>query len=332
MTVGSLNLSHIWLRISKYQQQINLLIVVLLALYLLAFLADITWRLIPVGQNQSASPSQLNVNTTNSSSADSRVNLARLKSLNLFGDLTAEPSQVQVEEVTEAPETRLSLTLTGVVATNEPSIAAAIIENRGVQNTYGINDEIDGTNAQLLQVFNDRVIIKNGLSRETLMLDGIDYSQNGAVNQREQRPTTNQLISRSLGKNRNDNDDEQDQGIEEEYKTLSPEVAQSTRELRQSPAGFTDFISISPHAPNGELLGYRIAPGKNPSLFTGAGFINGDIVTEINGLDLTDPQQSLEAMNELREAQSLQLTISRGEELLTLYLDFPEGEQAEQDI
>jgi len=62
-------------------------------------------------------------------------------------------------------------------------------------------------------------------------------------------------------------------------------------------------------------------------LFQAAGLQSGDIVTELNGLDLTDPQQSLEAMNAVRQAESIQMTIDRNGELLTIYLDLPTGEE-----
>lgn len=312
MTVGSTNLSQIWLQISKYQSQINLVIVVLLVIYLLAFLADVTWRLFP--EPEATSTSTVSTAPVSAKSNNGKVSLAKLKSLHLFGDLTAQPQEQVQQEITDAPETRLNLTLTGVVATNVPEVAAAIIENRGMQNTYGIDDEIEGTNATLDKVYADRVIIKNGPRRETLMLDGLDYSTDSqAYTPPPQRIASGEAITK------------------EENRLLSREVAESTRALQRNPVGFADFITISPSSRDGQLVGYRIAPGKKPNLFKGAGFVSGDIVVEINGLDLTDPQQSLEAMSALRDADSLQLTINRGEELLTLYLDFPEGED-EQDI
>lgn len=325
MTVGSINLSQIWLQISKYQYQLFLLVVILLVLYLLAFAAELTWRLVPKGDSEQQVQAQLANNQAAGASGSTRINLAKLKSLNLFGDLDAKDVVVQQQEVTEAPETRLNLTLAGVVATNDPAIAAAIIENRGLQNTYGINDEIDGTNASLVEVFADRVIIKNGPRRETLMLDGIDYSQNGPVNSSPERnsPGTSR-ITRAMLPDR--------EVIEPQpMRSVPTEVIESTQELRENPAGFADFISISRHVEDGQIKGFKISPGKKPNLFKKAGFVAGDIVTEINGLDLTDPQQALEAVTELREAPFLQLTIDRGEELLTFDLDFPDEEE-EQDI
>ena len=307
MTVGNYNLNQIWLQFGKYQQQLRLVLVILLALYLIAFAAELTWRLLPEPETATTSNRTQHSAAIATSSPNNRVNLAQIKRLNLFGDLSAEPV-VEQPTVTDAPETNLNLTLSGVVASSDPKVAAAIIENRGKQNVYGINEPIEGTRAILKEVYEDKVIIRNGSRNETLMLDGVDYNNSTTV--RNNRPRT-RTSTRPASNPR------------EQRNTLSKDIAEATRELQKKPTGFTDYIAISPYRQDGQLQGYRISPGKKPKLFKAAGFKAGDVVVEINGLDLTDPQQSLEAMQALRRAQSLQLTVNRGEDRLTLYLDFP---------
>jgi len=51
------------------------------------------------------------------------------------------------------------------------------------------------------------------------------------------------------------------------------------------------------------------------------------VISQINGLDLTDMQQSQEALSELRNAQTLELTIIRDGSLTTLYLDLPSASE-----
>ncbi len=51
------------------------------------------------------------------------------------------------------------------------------------------------------------------------------------------------------------------------------------------------------------------------------------MITELNGLDLTDMQEALEAMNMLKELQSLQMSVQREDELITIYLDLPQREE-----
>lgn len=307
MTVTNLNFKYIWPPLRKYQQQINWLVVGVLSIFLLAYAAEITWRFWP--QPPMAERAiETTPNPTKLVGEVKRLDLAAIKRLNLFGDLDAEP--IVQSKVTDAPETRLSLTLTGVVTSSEDGQGAAIIENRGTQETYGLGEKILGTNATLHEVYVDRVIIRNSGANETLMLDGIDYQQ---AQSRPSVPVQGKQKSPAP--------------VSQRHVTLSDDAIEATRALQQQPANFTDFIAVSAYRPEGELKGYRISPGKKPELFNAAGLQTGDIITEINGLDLTDIQQSVEAMSELSQAQSLQITVNRDNELLTLYLDLPDAEQ-----
>jgi general secretion pathway protein C len=308
MTVVNHTANHLWLQLVKNQQKINLLVVVMLAFFLLSYAAELTWRLWP---QPDPSSSLENISISQSVSpedSNSRLNLADIKRLNLFGDFDAAP--MEETKATDAPVTRLNLTLTGVVASSVKDQGAAIIENRNQQQTYGIGEKIEGTSVSLKEVYADRVIIKNGSSNETLMLDGVDYNKNTS----ELSQTPEMSIQSS----------NQDLDLRQ---TLSSDAIQASRELQDQPASFIDYIAVSPHRPNGELLGYRVSPGKKPTLFKAAGLKSGDVITDINGLDLTDMQQALEAMNMLKELQSLQMSVQREDELITIYLDLPQGEE-----
>ncbi|MCC2617054.1 type II secretion system protein GspC [Aestuariibacter halophilus] len=314
MTAASQNLSAIWLHIQKYQRPINVVVVVVLSVYLLHFAAQLTWRLLPepTPDAQNTPPAASVSNRT--SAAGPRIDLAAIDRLHLFGDPSAVEQPTQ-PVVTDAPQTRLNLTLHGVVATTTRNQSAAIIENRGTQATYGLNEKIDGTNAILKEVFADRVILQNGPSRETLMLDGLEY----------EKPSTQRASAKPVRPSFTPSNPARQQQPEQDVnRTLSRDAAEATRELQENPGDFTDYIAISPQQQDGELVGYQVSPGRKPQLFQAAGLQSGDIITEINGLDLTDPQQALEAMNMLRTSLSLQITVNRAGDLLTLYLDMPE--------
>ena len=305
MTFNKPNPQSLVVYLNQHQKQLHTIVVVLLSLYLIAFAAKLVWRIIPEPQ-LSATPTVSRAPVISSSSGQNGVNIAKIQQLNLFGNAAAKPAE-PVAEVTDAPETRLNLTLTGVVASSEQEAGTAIIENRGSQAVYGLGEKIEGTNATLQKVYNDRVIIKNGVRNETLMLDGIDYDE--ANRRREMQ-----------ARNRPDPEE-----LEEDTVELSDEALEATAALRERPANFTDFISISPKTEEGQLIGYQVSPGKEPELFKSAGLQAGDVITQINGLDLTDLQQSQEALSELRNAQNIELTIIRDGSLTTLYLDLPES-------
>ncbi|MFT4808232.1 MAG: general secretion pathway protein C [Paraglaciecola sp.] len=311
MTVVNHTANQLWLQLVKNHQKINFSVVVLLAIFLLSYAAELTWRLWPQPPDNDRLENISSGQPASLKNSNETLNLADIKRLNLFGDYNAEP--IAEKEVTDAPVTRLNLTLTGVVASTVIGQGAAVIENRNQQQTYGIGEKIEGTNASLKEVYADRVIIKNGPSSETLMLDGVDYNKNSnqSINQTRQAPDTLSLPS--------------NQGPQQ--RTLSDDAIQASIELQGQPASFVDYIAVSPHRPNGELLGYRVSPGKKPALFEAAGLKSGDVITDINGLDLTDMQQALEAMNMLKELQSLQMSVQREDELITIYLDLPQGEE-----
>ncbi|WP_100642474.1 type II secretion system protein GspC [Alteromonas facilis] len=297
--------------IQQRQSSIRFVVVCLLALYLLAFLAQLIWRVIPTPESIN-SATQPAVVTATGSTASARVNLSRIKNLQLFGRFNPQVEvQQPTQTVTDAPETKLNLVLTGVVATTEQDAGAAIIAYRNAQQTYGIGEKIEGTNASLQEVFADRVIIRNGARNETLMLDGVDFDE---ANKKRSQSATTSSTRTSTPTSR---------------PALSDSAIAATQQLRSQPTKFTDFLSISPAQADGELLGYRVQPGKNPALFEAAGLTAGDVITEINGLDVTDPQQAREAMGELQTADSLQLTVLRDEQYLTLYLDLPEPSDEE---
>ena len=305
MTFNKPNPQSLVVYLNQHQKQLHTIVVVLLSLYLIAFAAKLVWRIIPEPQ-LSATPTVSRAPVISSSSGQNGVNIAKIQQLNLFGNAAAKPAE-PVAEVTDAPETRLNLTLTGVVASSEQEAGTAIIENRGSQTVYGLGEKIEGTNATLQKVYNDRVIIKNGVRNETLMLDGIDYDE---ANRRREMQARNRPEPEEL---------------EEDTVELSDEALEATAALRERPANFTDFISISPKTEEGQLIGYQVSPGKEPELFKSAGLQAGDVITQINGLDLTDLQQSQEALSELRNAQTIELTIIRDGGLTTLYLDLPES-------
>ena len=303
----------------RHESKIILIIVVLLSLYLLAFVAKLTWSLIPQPQGDVNNRALQSSQSQSVSSNAKSTNMSSLINLNLFGDAQAQAVVEQSQEdVTDVPETKLNLVLSGVVSSTEQSRGAAIIEYRTTQSTYGIGDKIEGTNVTLDEIYTDRVIIKNRLTRETLMLEGIDFDE---ANRNRNREISSERDNAQARVNTPQNNTQSPQELRER--------AQALRQVRQNlanePASFADLISLSPHRANNELVGFRVSPGKDPALFNSVGLKNGDVVVQLNGLDLSNLQQAGEAITQLKEADTLQLEILRGSEFISLDLDIPEA-------
>lgn len=86
---------------------------------------------------------------------------------NLFGEENAAPRVVE-ETPKDLPETRLRLTLTGVLAGRKEELAGALIEGPDRSTDYyKIGDSLPG-NAELHKIYPDRVVVKRSGRLENL--------------------------------------------------------------------------------------------------------------------------------------------------------------------
>ena len=278
-------------------------LLVVIALYLAA---QISWKLVPSKSNQLAWQPTLSSAEAASGAAVSLDGISRLA---LFGKVSDKPKAVKPEPVaemiTDAPKTSLSIQLTGVVASTAERNGLAVIESRGSQETYSLGDKIKGTSASLKEVYADRVIITNNGRYETLMLDGLKYTTQSDANERLQEAKVERLDQR-------DNN------------AIAEELEYSRDLLLEDPGKITDFIAISPVRLNGEVSGYRLNPGKDPSLFKAAGFEPNDLAKSINGYDLTDMAQSIEVMAQLPTLTEVSVMVERQEQLVEILFSLPQ--------
>ncbi|SQD79160.1 type II secretion system protein GspC [Moritella yayanosii] len=254
--------------------------------------ALLTWQLWPT---TSGSATLWQPTSSRASHQVNNYELNTLRNLHLFGKQATEKQTVVVQNI-DAPKTRLRLTLTGLVASSEPSLALAIIEYKGKQETYEIDDEIGSTSASLKQVHSDRVIIEYQGNLETLMLDGEDFSRESS--QRQSHKTSSGKAPRNLSNLR--------------------------QTLLKNPASITDYVRISPVRKNGKLSGYRVNPGKNRQLFKEVGLKPNDLAVSLNGYDLTDTRQAMEVAKQLKDLTEMSLTVERDGQLHSIYLSMPD--------
>lgn len=294
------------------QQKIAQLISVLLLAYIAFLAAKMTWLLAPGAAINNAQV----VNQTANPSIDSKTsnyNIKALQALNLFGVYNEAPTEQSVIEVTDAPETRLNLTLAGLVASDDEKTAAAIITSQGVQETYGIGDVIKGTRANLERVLMDRVLIKQSGKIETLMLDGFDYNQPA-------KALAQQSNNVSIFEPQNTNMTPKSTNIVDQRtnKKLSQSAVNLKKDISEDPGNITDYLNIQPYKQSNELVGYKLSPGKSTEFFKLSGLQVGDIAVQMNGFDLTDAADSVQALAELKEASEVSLLVKRKEELIEI--------------
>ncbi len=280
----------------------------LLVLCLSVSLARLFWLVFPV-PNIPAAAVAIPAAVVSGDSGSTAVNISQLKSLTVFGKVEA-PKQDQQPAVIEskAVNTQLNLILVGVMEGSDEQTSRAIITSGDKQDVYAVNDALPvGNNVTLSKVMNDRVIINNNGQYESLWLYQNDPNA-PPISQVSMSPAiVPQPTVFPSGRPSNigpEMQSPQDRGGESG-------VAEVSRNL-------SDVVAMSIHRENGQVIGYKIRPGRDAEKFRSAGLQADDIVTAINGMPLNNPAKIMEVYKNMGNTTAASLEIKRGGSVITV--------------
>ena len=311
------------------------ILIVIFAVWMLSSLSRLVWVLITppalevpviIAENNTSSRA---VSKSSAESAD----YSSLNSTKLFGKVDsqaakklAEQPQVAPVEVENAKPTSLNLTLTGVIESSDPAKAQAIIVSGRVEQAYNVKDKLPvGRNVTLQQVLNNRVIINNNGRAESLWL--FDPSkktsavQSRPVTQRQSSVTTTMSSRPSPRASSAQKIVAADKESEQLVSQEQTDDGSVTHKIRKLPSSLAEVIRFGVARDGGEIVGYKIRPGRNADMFTALGLEHGDIVTEVNGISLTSSGSISQVYREMREATSAEVTLLRDGQTETRVLE-----------
>lgn len=255
-------------------------------------LARIIWMLIPgssAGDPIVATASQVSA----VAAPGSRANVQAIANAHIFGTASTDGA------VTEAPpvidedlaETRQNLSLKGTIASSQPGEGLAIIaDSRNEEKLYGIRDTVvPGTT--LHAVYPDRVVLNEGGALRALKLPK-EFPQSQAP---VRRSTTS--VNRASSSNR----------------SIQTVVSQNVAKL-------ADVVRPTPYMVAGQMQGYRVYPGRDRKQFAALGLRPGDLIKDINGAALTDPQQAMQIFQSLGSSDQVSVTVVRNGQPQSLIL------------
>jgi hypothetical protein len=81
--------------------------------------------------------------------------------------------------------------------------------------------------------------------------------------------------------------------------------------LLAKPAAFARQVRIVPSIKDGTANGFKLFAIRPGTLFARLGFKNGDTMHSVNGMELSSPDKALEAYTHLRDADNLEVALSR---------------------
>ena len=68
---------------------------------------------------------------------------------------------------------------------------------------------------------------------------------------------------------------------------------------------------VAPHLVDGEAVGFQIKRIRSGSIFQRLGLRSGDVITEVNGEDVTNAEQAIRLMSLFRNSREVNLSLER---------------------
>jgi len=302
-----------------HNRRLRQIIFAILTLWALQGLAKMIWLVFPGIEPEVPPASQvLNpVSAQVNSERGEAVAVELMKTWHLFGEAGSAAAVVEVAEEPTigdpaldgieqgARETRLNLILRGVVASSIEGAGHAIIEHKKQQAVYALDDRLPvAGRVTLVKVMPRQVVLDNGGTYELLTLfeetalDGqIDVPSPASKQPALQMPAS----------------------VDKREDIQTSRLAGGYRDkLYQDPQSLASVVQISAVRDAGQLVGYRVGPGKDSAQFEQLGFKRGDLVTAVNGVTLSDPANTVRIYQTLRSANEAVFELERGGQSMTI--------------
>lgn len=227
------------------------------------------------------------------------------------------PKVNKVREV--AP--KVTLKLRGILATGDKSFA--IIEVAREQGVYAEGDSI--SYLYIDKITRDYVVFSDdGIEHKVFVSDENVTIGGGTESAHTLKNASNTGQKQKVGNNVSDANNHTNNNLDQNalptfVANLSVKEKQTLRgfkkTLRKNPLQVLGKVNAFPYRENGKLVGYRVTPGSERSLFKNVGLRSGDIILKANGKSLDEVNnftQGMRLMEQLGNANTLDLLVRRG--------------------
>ncbi len=296
---GVARVAAVWRLQTVTDRRLIAAVTLLLVVWMAVLLAELTWTLLPAPASQPVPAAVAMPARSTTASAPSRV-MADVSALHLFGKADDMPVVARKPRPKTLKVTRLNLELRGVLASDEPAVARAIIaEPAKAQQAYAVGQTVPG-GAILHEIHADHVVLNRSgefeilrLPKERLDNDNGTSGRGGtAASSRSNRESRTARFDPRIGTNAS--------------------LGQLRDQLLSNPEQLVGLLQAEPHTnANGEIVGFKIGKSQNLAMLRRFGLRRGDIVTSVNNMRLDGRVNLPELLNSVRNATELRIEFER---------------------
>ena len=274
------------------------LVNILLVLWLVWLVADETWQYFQPEPEPVASVAK----PPPKAATPQEFPTGQLADLHLFG-VADEQEKIDVKRIMDAPETKLKLSLKGIVSTDDSKQGYAIIQKPDKEEKhFKVNDSVFGL-ATLEEIYIHRVILLRGERYETLKLP-IEFMGGDLHMERLRKAEAKRIVS------------------DFRHKLVNRKGMELIKMF-----GFDTTYK------NGGFYGFtvKVVGEDGPRMLEALGVEENDVITAVNGKRFAESLEAVESLTELKHATEVDIEIERNGAPLFFHFDLADLEQAADD-
>jgi general secretion pathway protein C len=210
---------------------------------------------------------------------------------NLFGTRATSDAETEAVDIASLEETKLDLKLWGTVSGSANGIYAVIEDVRArEQNLYRAGDAVQ--NATVKEIFREKVVLTVDGKDEILQMQ--DLASQGSMSRPGGVPVRTELPAGGMPR-------AQRISLRRSY------IEQSMTDV----ASLMTQMQVRPHMEDGVPAGLALSSIKPNSIFRRMGLRNGDVITGVDGNELSSVDDALRLVEDLKSASSLSVQLKR---------------------
>ncbi len=222
-----------------------------------------------------------------------------------------DPLDLENQKASNAVKSDLPVKLVGTIYGGDPFSGIALVENNTKRtiNSFMVGDALD-KDATVREIHREKIIIERGRR-----LEYIDVTKEQIVRSHRKKKTSQSGTGEpKIGPIATEPPPPmyKEDGFERKEREIQMTQAFRTKLLT------TDFTKVlqdakaTPNMVDGELKGFTLTRVRKDSIYEKSGLQNDDIVTEVNGVPLTDTAQAIRLLQSLRNESEIEVRILRG--------------------
>jgi general secretion pathway protein C len=229
---------------------------------------------------------------------------------NMFCAECTPPPAIANADPSSINTTSLPLVLLATMVSTKPNDSYATVVNteNQKQGAYAVGDQVPGATGKVKEIHYKYIDFENNGHVERLVLAGATVPVAAAAPVAEQpsgEPVDDLQASIDNGiKKIDENNYEIDKSLVDKVLANPMAVAKGAR--------------VVPAVKNGQPDGFKLYAIRPSSVYAKLGLTNGDTLQSINGFELTSADKALEVYTKLREATSLEVSVTRRGKPMTL--------------